>query len=87
MSYFPHILKQRPSGVEVKDHNEPEVESFLGPHKAVDEAAELDGVNFWSDAEQINLAAKNREKLNLSMAAGKPKQRAELAASVEYEDA
>ena len=82
VSYFPHILKQRPSGVEVKDHNEPEVESFLGPHKAADDAAELDGVNFWSDAEQVNLAAKNREKLNLSMAAGKPKQRAELAHSV-----
>ena len=63
------------------------MQSFLGPHQAGDDAPELDGVNFWSDIDNINLAAKNRQKLNLSMAAGKPKQRAELAASVEYEDA
>ena len=55
----------------------------MGAQQAGDDAPELDGVNFWSDADNVNLAMKNRQKLNQSMATVKPKHRAELAASVE----
>ena len=59
------------------------MQSFLGAHQAGDDTHELDGVNFWSDVDHFNLAAKNRQKLNHSMASSKPKQRAGLAAPVE----